>query len=248
MTGSLSRILLALAVVTTLSLPASLGLAQGAQSRISGEFEIKFGGYRPDIDSEFADPENGPYSRVFGAGSSFYFEGEIDHYLWREFGAFALGLSVGYTSESGKGLLSDGSDSVDETSIGLVPLRLSAIYRFDVLPREYSIPFVPYAKLGVDYYFWWIKSAAGIATYRDPQTNQLDEARGGVFGYHWTLGVQFLLDVLAPQMSRTFDASTGVNNSYIFAEWIWAEIDNFGSDNTFQLGDNTVLFGIAFEY
>ena len=137
-----------------------------------------------------------------------------------------------------------------EVSVQLLdmPLRLSLIYRFDALPREWSIPFVPYARVGLSGYIWWIESAAGVATYRNPDTGELDEGRDITLGWHAALGLQFLLDALAPAMSRAFDAQTGVNNSYIFAEFLHASVDNFGSDESIRLGDSTFLFGMAFEF
>jgi MYXO-CTERM domain-containing protein len=217
------------------------------QTPISGQLEIKFGSYLPEIDAGFqATP--GPYETIFGAGGSLYFEVEYDYYLWREYGVLAIGFGLGYSSNTGNGLLEDGTASVDETSFKFLPLRLSAIYRFDMLARDFGIPLTFYVKGGIDYYIWWAKSAAGIATYRDPETGELDEARGGTWGWHTAVGVQFLLDFLAPEMSRSFDASVGVNNSYLFGEWLLADVDDFGAFESLRLGDSAFLFGLAFEF
>ena len=240
----LSACLLIVGLLPTMA-PASSS-AQEVQSAITGELEVKFGEYEPAIDDGFTG--TGPYERIFGAGGSLYFEIEYDHYFWDEFGTFAVGLSLGYTSADGKGLLASGDASVDETKLNLLPVRASLVYRFDVLSTHFSIPFVPYVKGGVDYYVWWIKSAAGIATYRDPDTNQLDTGRGGTFGWHAGAGLKFLLDVFSPQMSRALDANTGINNSFIFAEWLYADVDNFGSKESLSFSDNTFLFGLALEF
>jgi hypothetical protein len=219
--------------------------ADGIESDINGEFEIKFGEYLPAIDSEFSG--TGPYETVFGPGGSLYAELEYDHYLSREYGGLAVGLGIGYMSAGGNGILADGTNSVDSTDIWVVPLRLSLVYRLDLPARDLNIPIVPYFKVGADYYLWWIESAAGIASYRNPETGDLDEGRGSTLGWHTAFGVQFLLDVLSPMMSRTFDASSGVNNSYLFIEMLTAEVDDFGDDTSLRLGDTTALFGIAFE-
>ncbi|MBN1946733.1 MAG: hypothetical protein JW797_13745 [Bradymonadales bacterium] len=247
-----SRILLAcagtlVACLILLSATAHQVSAQGLESPITSELVVKFGEYRADIDSEFEGTE-GPYTRMFGPGGSFYVEMEYCYYLWRHWGALSVGVAVGFVSPSGYGLLADGTNSVDETDLNVLPTRFNLAYRFDVLPRELSIPLVPYLTVGLDYYLWWINSAAGIATYRSPDSEVIEEGRGQTFGWHVAGGVQFLLDVLAPRMSRTFDANTGVNNSYLFVEYLYADVSDFGSDSSFQLGDSTLLFGLAFEF
>jgi hypothetical protein len=237
--------LLALAAILFAAAPEVVA-EEELQSPITGEFELKLGDYHPQIDTEFSGP--GPWETMFGSGGALYVEGEYSHYLWREYGAVAIGFGVGYLTKSGPGFNADGSESVDETTFQMVPLRLSLVYRFDKPARSWSIPLVPYVKLGLSAYIWWIRSAAGIATYRDPVTGQLDEGRDVTFGWHFAAGLQFLLDVLAPSMSRTFDASAGVNNTYLFAEFLYADVDDFGSDTSIRLGDSTFLFGLAFEF
>lgn len=228
-------------------LPLAAAHAEGVESPILGELEIKFGEYLPAIDDEFSAP-TGPYEEVFGPGGEFYFEVELGFYVWRELGSLAVAVGLGYLSADGKGILADGTLSVDDTDLNVLPLRLSAVWRVDMLVRDYSVPLVPYLKLGLDYYLWWIKSAAGIATFRDPVTDQLDEGRGGTWGWHTALGLQFLLDILAPRMARTLDASTGINHTYLFGEWLYAGVDDFGSGTSLNLGDSAFLFGIAFEF
>ena len=49
-------------------------------------------------------------------------------------------------------------------------------------------------------------------------------------------------------MSRSLDASTGINSSFLFAEWLHADIDSFGSEKSFDFSDNTFLFGLALEF
>ncbi len=60
-------------------------------------------------------------------------------------------------------------------------------------------------------------------------------------------GCEVRCSFLSPTMSRTFDASSGVNNRYLFIEMLTAEADDFGDDTSLRLGDTTALFGIAFE-
>ena len=44
-----------------------------------------------------------------------------------------------------------------------------------------------------------------------------------------------------------FDADSGVNNSYLFVNYMRTEADDFGSKTSWSLSDTTTLFGIGFE-
>ena len=215
-----------------------------AETPISGFFELKFGSYKPDVDSPFQAP--GPYERVFGTDSNFFIEGEYDHQLWRGVGSLAVGLHVGFTKADGNGRNSDGTTSTESTSLKIIPVRLSAIYRFDWLAVEYEIPLVPFIKAGLDYAIWW--SLQGNGDLSEAPDNAKGKGYGGTFGYHFSFGMQFLLDWLTPGMARAFDLNSGVNNSYLFVEYLLSNIDDFGSDSSISLGDNVLLIGISFEF
>src|SRR5262249_60065399 len=61
--------------------------------------ELRFGPYRPDVDSEFSGRAM-PYTEFFGTGSSFLFSIEVDYQLWHRFGSLAIGGSAGWFSDS----------------------------------------------------------------------------------------------------------------------------------------------------
>ena len=52
--------------------------------------------------------------------------------------------------------------SGDTTALNIVPLSIMAVYRFDYLALRYKIPFVPYFKIGLAYYVWWIENGGGF--------------------------------------------------------------------------------------
>ena len=67
----------------------------------------------------------------------------------------------------------------------MVPVSLSAVYRFDYYLVNDDFPLVPHAKLGLDWAYWQITDGNGeIAT-----DSVGGHARGGTFGWHAALGL-----------------------------------------------------------
>lgn len=205
--------------------------------------EIKVGPFRPSIDSEFGGQAS-PYQDVMGGGSVLMTQIEYEYEFYNHVGVVALGASLGYARDKGTARLSGGETSNDSTTFHLLPLSLSAVYRFDYLAQHYRVPLVPHLKAGFDYYLWWITNAVGkVARSRDGSVGQ-----GGTFGGHVTLGLAFHMDFLSPEMAQTFDVDVGVNNTYLFAEYVMSWVNDFGSSRSFDLSSRTFLFGIAFEF
>lgn len=232
--------LIALWAISFTSIAASAQSSQsGPESPTSGTFELKLGSYNPDIDSEFDG--RGPFEQYFGGGGLIA-EFAADYHLWQKVGAISLGFHVGYFNQGAPSINSDGTESADKSRLLIVPTRLSAVYRFDYLQDEYNIPLVFSVRAGLDYYFWWSLSANKVADTNDTKGS------GGTAGWHVGGTVYFLLDSLAPQMARSLDQASGINNSYLFAEIMSAHINDFGSDSSWDLSDNTFLFGLGFEF
>jgi len=221
-------------------------------SKRSQMFELKFGAMMPNVDSE-AGLDGKPYNTIFGDDGLFMTRIEYDYHIWQGFGSLAIGMELGYGSVSGSGL-ETGSDSAanDATEFNMIPMSLSLVYHFDVLAIKWNVPIVPFFKGGLDYNIWWINDGVGeTATYEstDPDTLETSsfEGKGDTFGWHVAGGIKILLDTFAPDMAQGFDGDMGVNNSYVFAEFVYAVIDDFGSEKSFHLGGTSILFGIAFE-
>ncbi len=219
-----------------------------AQSSLSGNAEFKLGGYIPNIDNEFAGGQ-GPYRDFFGDDWQLYAEMEWDIYILRRLipaGKLGIGLHLGYTSDTAPvrgGESAEGDDELPgETSLTVIPLRVSLLYRFDYLAINHNIPFVPVFKGGLDYYLWSISDSGG-----DRASFGGDSGAGGRAGWHGAFSLQFLLDVIDPGSAAYMDMSWGVNNSYFFAEYMITRIDGFGSPG-FDLSDNMWMFGLAFEF
>jgi hypothetical protein len=242
--------------------------------------EIKFGPYSPNIDASpgltgtpFADlfpPDKGktrPPGRLL---TSVEFDYEFLHRRW---GTLAVGHTAGYyrrTTASLQYATVNGNDMVsctfgsttapcmlstgDTTALNILPLSIEAVYRFDYFAQRYHIPFVPYFKIGLAYYIWWIENGGGafsIAhfdyTGSDGKTHS-DSGFGGTLGWVMHPGGAFLLDVIDLAAARVMDAELGINHTYLFCEFSYAAINGFGAAGKMNLSDTTLNAGLAFQF
>ncbi|MDP6943964.1 MAG: MXAN_2562 family outer membrane beta-barrel protein, partial [Myxococcota bacterium] len=148
----------------------------------------------------------------------------------------------------GMALSEDGTASSDETSLYLLPLTASVTYRFDWLAQKWNIPIVPYGKVGFTYTIWWVTTGSGEISNTYDLEGTGRAGYGGTFGFHVAGGFQILLDWAAPTMAAEFDNEVGVNNSYLFFEYGFHSVNDFGSSTSFDLGDDTFSAGMMFEF
>ncbi len=214
--------------------------------------EVKFGPYLPEVDSEFKRAR--PFKDVFGSSSVLMTQLGFEVQFFQAVGSLAVGFGVGFSNVSGHSLTSydpyagDAVRGSDESDLYVMPFMLSLVYRFDYLAERFSVPLVPYVKAGFDYVVWWATDDNGDISDWASGSGKTRLARGGVWGWHAGAGLAFLLDVFAPTMAATFDIEVGVNNSFLFAEYVYLGADDFGQGNSIRLSDGTFLFGIAFEF
>lgn len=239
---------LPLLVVLALMGAAATASAQlsDAQSPITSVVEVRFSGWNPNIDDDF-DASPGPYEQMFGNRSPVLFELEYGYQFYQGVGSLSVAGNVGLARVRAKALNSDGSRTADTTRFTTIPLRLGLVYRFDYLAQRWNIPFAFAFKLGYDHYFWTVRDSQGRASVTDDSGGTID-GRGQTHGYHYAIGFHLLLDWFTPQMARSFDLNTGVNNTYFFAEYMRAVVDDFGADDSWDLGTSQVTFGLAFEF
>lgn len=208
-----------------------------------GAFEFRFGAYNPRVDSSVPGT---PYKDTFGDKTRFMVGVEGDWQATRipHLGTLGPGLGWGYTRASGLAKLTSDPDKLSDetTSLTIMPIYLVAVLRADVFAREFGIPLVPYAKLGMGTALWWASDGGKTAYAGDV------EGKGISFGPQYALGGMFLLDVLDQQTARDADVSLGINNSYLFGEWYGSELDAFGSDKRMNVGANTWMVGLAIEF
>ena len=220
-------------------------LSASAESPTFGAFELKFGGYYPAIDDEFGG--SGPFADVFGTKNLLLGEIEVDGWLWQGFGKLGIGGHIAYTRVKGGAVPTEETSGEaegieDTTAFSLIPMRLSLIYRFDWLAQHTAIPLAASIKVGPDFYRWRITNANG-----ETATFDGDPGSGWKKGWHVAAGLQLLLDFIDPATAAAFDLSWGINNSYLFVEYMVTRIDDFGAAG-FDLSDNMWLFGLSFEF
>jgi hypothetical protein len=204
----------------------------------TGLVEIRLGSYTPEIDEAV---DGTPYQQAFGE-SMFLFELELDRQFWRGMGTLGYSLTIGYMNVDGRSLTSTGTDSPDETSLSVIPLRAGLVYRFDYLAQRFDVPLALSFKVGLDLYSWWITAGDNLATANGKTGD------GVTLGYHYASGVYLLLDWFDESSADGLAFDFGVINSYLFTEIQRTEIDDFGESGSLRLSDTHYTFGFAFEY
>jgi hypothetical protein len=207
-------------------------------------FELRFGPYRPNVDSEFSGGRH-PYQDFFGSGSDLLSQIELDYEFFHAFGSLGVGLGAGYFSVSGQSpVAGTGTVSGDQSTFKVAPFSLSAVYRFDYLLQARRFPLVPFAKLGLDYAYWQITDGSGeIAT-----DSQGGKGRGGTAGWHAAGGMALVLDWFDPESARDFDADLGVNHTALVFQYTYSDISGLGQSGRLHVGDATWSLGLMLEF
>jgi hypothetical protein len=211
-------------------------------------FELKFGPYTPDVASEGLTFD--PWEVMYG-GPGFLTQLELDRYFLWPRGMLGLGVTAGYMQKTANSFEADatpgdpdGPRSADENTFHLVPTSLSAIYRFTMLADETPIPLVPYAKLGLSYYFWWATKGNGDTS--NTMTN--GDASGGTLGWQGTLGISFRVDGIDPDGTADMRAEAGVEHVGLFFEVTYADVSGLGMDKKLHVGAAFWSAGLNFEW
>ena len=214
-----------------------------SESPRSGFLHLKMGSYTPRIDSEEALGDATPYATTFGGGMLMP-ELEIGRYFYQGIGSAGLSFSAAY-GEKFAGIIPAGSTVADRsagvTYLRVIPMQLSLTYAFDWAALKYGIPVVPFGRAGLRAVGWW----SGDSLDEPAPTGM--KGNGMRYGYGLSAGVKLMLDVLEPRLARDFDTEVGVNHSYLFAEYTYANVNNFGRAG-FDLGSRQWMFGLALDY
>jgi hypothetical protein len=209
-------------------------------------FQLSFGPYKPDVDSEF-DSGRTPYRDFFGNGRHLMTQAELDYQIVRKLmGTFGIGVGVGYFQVTGTAPVanSTATPSGDHSTLRVVPISLSAVYRFDNFLVTKDFPLVPYARLGLDWAYWQITDGNGeIAT-----DGRGGRGQGGTFGWHGAIGIAFVIDMLDPDAARSFDSDLGVNHTAVTFEFQHSDISGLGQPDRLHVGDDTWSAGILIEF
>jgi hypothetical protein len=232
--------------------------------------ELRFGPYYPNIDSDpnLTPPAStstggqscqeggGPAAAAFGTSNRLMGGLEFDWQALRipHLGTLGPGLSVGYTQLSGNAQFvnkhfaptsSQGGicQSGETTSLAIVPIYALAVLRADVLWRELRIPLVPYVKVGLGDALWRASSTLGTST----ANGVLGE--GHTYGAQFAVGLSLNLNIFDEYAAKNIDQQVGVNNTYLFAEYMWANFQGLGlQTDPLRVGDSTWVVGLTWEF
>jgi len=207
----------------------------------------EFGVYKLSyIDDEFSNNTD-PYTSVFGNKYKFHVQAGAERLLWQGVGTVGLEAAIGYWQTTGKGLYRDGTKSADSTTFRMIPLKLSAVYRYTDPWDKWDIPLVPFVKFGLDYYIWWISKEGSGTSEFEAADGTKKSGYGGTFGLHVSYGLQLCLDFMDKRLANEFDQDMGVNNTYLYFEGTFAYVNDFGSSSSFNLSSHYFMGGILFE-
>lgn len=230
---------------------------------------IKFGPYLPGIDSEF-DAEPGPYERVYG-GSTLMGIVDVERFFLFPLGQIGIAASLGFTGQTansfqtcgdgdtgctpGETLVDEDGEPVravgDKTSFRMVPASLGAVYRFTYLDDQWHVPVVPYARLGLSYYLWWMTAPDGsLSEYQPPDCADCDgdRALGASLGWQGSVGLAVRAERLDPQSARSLRNDLGINHAGFYAELMYADVSGFGAEGKLHVGALTWFAGLNFEF
>ena len=213
------------------------------ESPQSWAFELRFGPYKPLIDSEFATTP-GPYERIFGNSKRVFIGAELDYQLLRipYVGTLGPGAAWHYTKMTGTAKKQGTTEnSAEGTSLWIMPMYLVGVLRVDVFARQWGVPLVPYGKLGAGYAIWKATNDLGTSVSNGVA------GRGHSYGLHYAFGLALQLDPFDRRSAAELDESVGINHSYLYLEWMKSNLDGFGSGTQMRVGASTWSLGLAFE-
>lgn len=206
--------------------------------------ELRFSPYYPAIDDQ-PGLSGKPFEKNFGDKARLYFGIEFDWQTYRipYIGTIGPGVGVGTVSMSRPARTITGRASGDDYGLTIYPLYLVAVLRVDAFWRAARFPLVPYGKLGGAVGLWTASSGSETATAADGS-----KGKGASFGTQVAIGAAFPLDVLDMGATRSMDNATGINNTYLYAEYYWLGLNGLGQDKALYVGTNTWAAGMAFEF
>ena len=157
-----------------------------------------------------------------------------------------MGLGLGYFSASAKSPLGNGSGllSIDESTLKIIPLSASAIYRFDYFLEQRRFPLVPYGKIGLDWAYWQVTDGNDeIAT-----DGQGGKGRGGTWGWHAAVGHLVRARLHRSGGGARLRPDLGVNHTSLIFQLTHADISGLGMENRLHVGDTNWSLGLMFQF
>ncbi len=208
--------------------------------------EIRFSPYLPNVDDEPGLNGRRPFAQSFGTNPRVFFGIEFDWQMFRipYVGTIGPGLGAGMVGMSRPSVTKETPPraSGDEYGLDIYPFYLSAVLRADTFWREVGFPLVPYGKIGIGYALWRASTTGGTSSFGGIS------GKGHTNGTHFALGAAFPLDVFDRGASVNMDSAIGINNTYIYGEYYWLNLNGLGQERALYVGTNTWAAGLAFEF
>ncbi len=223
--------------------------------------EIKFGPYLPDVDSRYTGSGYGPYATIYGRTDDLgvttgqpkkglYSVLSFEWQFYNIGGPLSLGTTLGYFRDSADAIIEEPvpegeytRSTADRSNFHVIPITLLLGYRFELLADRFRVPLVPYVRGGIAHGFWVEKKGGQLVTNSAGQ-----QSRGSSWGWQVNLGLMLRLDFIERSAAVDLDRLTGINHTYLFGEWQFSRLNNFGADTSMSIGDDTFLVGLAVEF
>jgi hypothetical protein len=121
----------------------------------------------------------------------------------------------------------------------MIPTQLTLTWRLDLLWERFSVPLVPYGRVSLERYNWWVVDGSGHSS-----------KSGATNGYGYGGGLAFVLDVVDSTLARELDLDTGINHTMVFVDVARTKVDDFGSKRSWDLSGPrpTLAFGLLFVF
>lgn len=226
----MKKLSLALAAALLLAAPA---VRAQTQSGRWGSLELGAGPYVPSIDKEFSGAT--PYRDIFGGKPGPMFRIHLAKSIWSAAGSLEVGFRTGFWSKSGHALIAGtgstaGQSSGDRTTFNIIPTSLTLSYRADQIYENARVPLVPYARVALERYNWWVTK----------ETKWVK--KGATNGWSATAGVALVLDWLDPGSARDLDNETGVNHTALYFDVTKSKVNDFGSKKSWDLSEKKLFW------
>jgi hypothetical protein len=147
-----------------------------------------------------------------------------------QYGKIGIGVGAGFSVHQNVVIVDADEDEV--ATLYTLPLSVHLSYRADFVRNQIL---VPYGKVGPSMTF--IKQNSGWGYSRDGIQQFVGLNFGG--------GIELNLNPLEPGSARALDRSTGINASYLFAEY---DVISALGNATYNLARNEWRFGLRFEF
>lgn len=230
----------------------------GDPSLVEWHAGVRIGPYTPDIDNQL-NKHPGPFESMFGTTQHLMTMLDVDRILWTGFGQVGVGGSIGYWQKTASAFTTMNGQTTTMRSdahnaMRLIPLALTATYRFTWLDDNYGIPVVPYVRGGLAYDIWWIAINGRYARVCNDgsvllpcPTNTENKALGASLGLQGSIGLAIRAERVDASTAMSMRQS-GIQHAGIYAELSLAKVDGFGSDKKLSVGDRTWFAGVNFEF